>query len=68
MFSQFNRKNVINNKSFDNKSDIKKKNILVKFSNLSTLVRSLSPISFRLFKKELSKFKFYKKNKEKTIT
>jgi len=59
-----------NNKSSNNKLDNKRKNIPVKFSNLSTPVPiySLPLVPSRLSKKKLNKSKFYKKNKSKNTS
>ena len=70
MSSQFNRKNVNNNKLSSNKLDKKRKNILVEFYNLPTPtpVKLLSSVPPRLSKEELIKSKFYKKKEEKTTS
>lgn len=59
---QFNRKNV-------NTTRNSLKTNLVEFPNLPTsvLVGPSLPISSRLSKEEMNKFKFYSKNKEKTV-
>jgi len=59
-----------NNKSSNNKLDNKRKNIPVKFSNLSTPVPiyPLPLVPSRLSKKKLNKSKFYKKNKSKNTS
>lgn len=68
MLSQFNGKNVNNNK-LSNKLDNKRKNISVKFSNLPTSVPIglLSPVSLRPSKENLNKSKFYKKKEDKLL-
>ena len=54
-----------NNKLSSNKLDNKRKNILVKFSNLPALalVKPLPLVSLRLSKEKLIQSKFYKKKK-----
>jgi len=63
MLSKFNKRNMSNNKPFNNKSD-KKKNNPVEFFNLPVPVLKKPSLSVppRLSKEELNKSKFYKKN------
>jgi len=68
--SQFNKNNVNNYKLANNKSENKKKNIPVKFSNLPTPI-SIRPPSLVLpkpSKEKLTKSKFYKKKKGKSTS
>jgi len=64
MLSKFNKRNMSNNKPFNNKSDKKKKNNPVEFFNLPVPVLKKPSLSVppRLSKEELNKSKFYKKN------
>ena len=70
MLLQFNKRNINNNKSFNNKLDNKKKNNLVEFSNLSTpaLVGLSLLIPPKPSKDKLNKSKFYNRNKGKTAS
>jgi len=68
MSSQFNKRDVSNNKSSNNKSDNNNKNNPVEISNLpaSASIGPFPPVPPRPSKEELNKFKFYKKNSGKT--
>jgi len=70
ILSQFNEKNMNNNKSSNNKLNNKRKNIPVKFSNLPAPapIDSLPLVPPRLSREKLNKYKFYKKKKDKNTS
>ena len=70
ILSQFNEKNMNNNKSSNNKLNNKRKNIPVKFSNLPApaSIDSLPLVPLRLSREKLNKYKFYKKKKDKNTS